>query len=145
MYTEVARSNPVSTNAEKFSNFPWPYVCPESAGLSDTRTESHVRIAAIKSSPECSASESTPRLPVATAKNTLRLTRTIAEPMDPSAAICFTEIGDRVMRNPQKDYTMPEELVAQASACGGLSYSKLCRALKKTAQAEACRYSNLVS
>src|SRR5580700_8871334 len=115
MYTEVARSSPVSTNAEKFSNFPWPYVCPESAGLSDTRTESHVRMAAIKSSPECSASDSTPRLPVATARNTFRLTRIIAEPMDPSAAICLTDVGDRVMSDASKGLY---DEVAHASACG---------------------------
>src|SRR5260370_5768980 len=64
-------------------------------------------MAAIKSSPECSASERMPRLPVATARNTFSPTRTKAEPIDPSAAICFTELGDRVMGNPRKDYTMP--------------------------------------
>src|SRR5258706_8238451 len=77
-------------------------------------------MAAIKSSPECSASERMPRLPVATARNTFSPTRTKAEPIDPSAAICFTELGDRVMRNPRKDYTMFQGgagLVAQTSAC----------------------------
>ena len=28
------------------------------------------------------------------------------EPIDPSAAICLTELGERVMRNPRRDYTM---------------------------------------
>ncbi len=70
------------------------------------RTESHVRIAAIRSRPECSASESTPRLPVARARNTLSVTRISAEPIDPSAAICLTEVGEREMGKPRKDYTM---------------------------------------
>src|ERR1700693_5072450 len=59
-------------------------------------------MAAIKSRPECSASESMPRLPVAAAKNTFKLTRIIAEPMDPSAAICFTDVGDSVMEESSK-------------------------------------------
>src|SRR5579862_5944393 len=54
-------------------------------------------MAAIKSRLECMASESTPRLPVATARNTLSATRTSAEPMDPSAAICLTDVEDRMM------------------------------------------------
>ncbi len=102
-------------------------MCPESAGRSETRTESHVRIAAIKSSPECSASDSTPRLPVATAKNTFSATSTNAEPMDPSAAICLTDVGVRVMEeNLEKDYTMQGRNVAQALClCAFLSVKNI--------------------
>src|SRR5579863_255284 len=59
-------------------------------------------MAAIKSSPECSASDNTPRLPVAAARNTLSPTRIKAEPIDPSAAICFADVGERVMEEPSK-------------------------------------------
>src|SRR5579864_7412939 len=50
--------------AEKFSTFPWPYWWSASAGLSDTRTENKVIVAAIRSKPECAASERIPKLPV---------------------------------------------------------------------------------
>src|SRR5579863_10010992 len=49
--------------------------------------------AAIRSRLECIASESTPRLPVATARKILSDTSTTAEPTDASAVICFTELG----------------------------------------------------
>src|ERR1700756_3046762 len=61
---QVSRSSPVSTKAEKFSTFPWPYWWSASAGLSETPTEKNVRREAIRSSPECAASDRMPRLPV---------------------------------------------------------------------------------
>src|SRR5579864_5021983 len=69
---QVRSSRPVSTNAEKFSTFPCPYWWSASAGLSETRTEKNVMIDAIRSSPECAASERMPRLPVATPTTNLR-------------------------------------------------------------------------
>jgi hypothetical protein len=45
------------------------------------------------------------RLPVATARNSLSPTRTRADAIDPSAAICLIELGERVMVNPRKGYT----------------------------------------
>jgi len=33
-------------------------------------------------------------------------TRISAEPIEPSAAICLIEVGERAMGNPRKDYTM---------------------------------------
>ncbi len=40
--------------AEKFSTLPWPYWWSASAGLSETRTDMRVMMAAIRSSTECS-------------------------------------------------------------------------------------------
>ena len=37
----------------------------------------------------------------------LEPTGTRAEPIDPSAATCLTELGERVMEDPRKDYTTP--------------------------------------
>src|ERR1035438_4831974 len=51
--------------AEKFSNLPCPYWCSASAGLSDTRTEKNVTNAAIRSKPECAASDKIPSEAVA--------------------------------------------------------------------------------
>src|SRR5437879_10656073 len=54
------------------------------------RTERNVMIAASKSRLECSASESTPKLPVRTTKNVLRETNSSAEPTLKSAARFFS-------------------------------------------------------
>src|SRR4051812_475851 len=62
---QVSSSSPVSMKAEKFSTLPWPYWWSASAGLSETRTESSVMIAATRSSSECAASDRMPKLPVA--------------------------------------------------------------------------------
>src|SRR5579859_3563973 len=55
--------SPASKKAEIFSTLPWPYVWSSSAGLSETRTEKNVRVAAARSSPEWAASDSTPSEP----------------------------------------------------------------------------------
>jgi hypothetical protein len=49
-------------------------------------------IAATRSMVECSASESTPRLPVDAARKVFSDNRIMAEPTEPSAAICFTDV-----------------------------------------------------
>src|SRR5215470_18093418 len=54
------------------------------------RTERNVMIAAIRSNPECSASESTPRLPVRTTRKAFRETRSVAEPTLNRAARFFS-------------------------------------------------------
>src|SRR5712664_4238698 len=54
------------------------------------RTERNVMIAASKSSPECNASDRTPKLPVRTTKNVLRETSSRAEPTLKSAARFFS-------------------------------------------------------
>src|ERR1700732_4186330 len=91
MYSAVSNSNPVSTNAEKLSNFPCPYGCFSSAGRSDIRTERKVIIAATKSKPECSASDSTPKLPVRITRNVLSETSTSAEATLSNAARFFSK------------------------------------------------------
>ena len=60
--TQVATSRRVSTNAEMFSTFPWPYGCSLSGGRAAMITATSVRTAASMSSPECAASERMPRL-----------------------------------------------------------------------------------
>src|ERR1051325_489989 len=54
------------------------------------RTERKVMMAAIKSRPECKASESTPKLPVLTTRKPFRETRSRAEPTLKSAARFFS-------------------------------------------------------
>ncbi len=54
------------------------------------RTDKKVMIAAIRSSPECSASDNTPRLPVRSTKNAFSDTSTSAEPTLSSAARFFS-------------------------------------------------------
>src|SRR5215471_8327721 len=82
-------------NAEKFSTLPWPYWWSASAGLSETRTENKVTIAATRSRPEWAASDKMPRLPVVTptaifravmataAKTELAATRRFSARMEP--------------------------------------------------------------
>src|SRR5436189_2861130 len=54
-----------SPSAERCSALPWPYWWPVSAGRAATPTAKNVSSAAIRSVPECAASESRPRLCVA--------------------------------------------------------------------------------
>src|SRR5260370_2661682 len=49
--------------------------------------------AAMRSSVECKASESTPRLPVEAARKVFSDSRIMAEPTEPSAAICFADVA----------------------------------------------------
>src|SRR5277367_784759 len=87
---QVSSSRPVSTNAEKFSILPWPYWWSASAGLSETPTEKNVSSDAIKSRPECAASDRIPRLPVVTPTRTFRLVMTIAARTEFPAAERFS-------------------------------------------------------
>ena len=62
-------------------------------------------IAAIRSSVECKASESTPRLPVDAARKVFSDKSTMAEPTEPSAAICFADVVlDVEMSVPRKSF-----------------------------------------
>src|SRR5579862_5040139 len=90
IHAQVSNSSPVSTKAEKFSTFPCPYWCSASAGLSETRTEKKVRTEAIRSSPECAASERMPRLPVVMPTTILRLVMTNAATTEFPAAARFS-------------------------------------------------------
>jgi len=58
-----------------------------------------VTIAAIKSRPECSASLSTPRLPVRITRNDFRETSSIAEPTLSSAARFFSRDSPGIRAN----------------------------------------------
>ena len=82
----MRRSSAVSTNAEKFSTFPCPYWWSASAGLSETPTEKNVSSEAIRSRPECAASERIPRLPVLNPTTTLSVVMTTAARTEPPAA-----------------------------------------------------------
>src|SRR5579859_297615 len=87
---QVNSSRPVSTKAEKFSTLPWPYWWSASAGLSETRTEMKVRTEAIRSSPECAASERMPRLPVESPTTIFRPVMTTAAKTEFPAAERFS-------------------------------------------------------
>src|SRR5271166_740224 len=78
IHTHVSSSRPVSMKAEKFSTLPCPYWWSASAGLSETRTEKNVTIAAMRSSPECAASDKMPRLPVVSPTTIFRVVIAIA-------------------------------------------------------------------
>src|ERR1700676_330426 len=87
---QVSKSRPVSTKAEKFSTFPCPYWWSASAGLSETPTEKNVSSEAIRSRPECAASERIPRLPVLNPTTTLSVVMTTAARTEPPAAARFS-------------------------------------------------------
>src|SRR4029077_9122928 len=88
--TQEKSSKPVSMNAEKFSTFPCPYWWSASAGLSETPTEKNVSSEAIKSRPECAASERMPRLPVLNPTPTLSPVMTTAAKTELPAAARFS-------------------------------------------------------
>src|SRR5882757_1675796 len=113
MYSAVRSSSPVSTNAEKFSNLPWLYGCFSSAGSSETRTDKNVMMAATKSSPECRASDKTPKLPVRMTRKALRETNNRAETTLSSAArfFSFTSSTRRSIIT-HRDYRSPLSLAA---------------------------------
>ncbi len=90
IHTQVSSSRPVSRKAEKFSTLPWPYWWSASAGLSETRTESRVMKAAIRSSPECAASERMPRLPVVMPTTTLSAVMAVAASTELNATPRFS-------------------------------------------------------
>src|SRR5579859_3711544 len=87
---QVSKSSPVSTKAEKFSTLPWPYWWSASAGLSETPTEKKVRREAIRSRPECAASDRMPRLPVLSPTTILRPVITSAASTELPAADRFS-------------------------------------------------------
>src|SRR6476619_462261 len=74
-----------SASAARCSALPWPYAWPGSAGRSATPSATNVRIAAIRSVPECAASESRPRLLVAIPARSLTAIRTQAATIETSA------------------------------------------------------------
>jgi hypothetical protein len=74
-----------SASAARCSAFPCPYWWLTSAGLIATPTAKSVSSAATRSVPECSASETSPRLPVARPVASLMATRAAAATTDTSA------------------------------------------------------------
>src|SRR4029078_9435500 len=78
-------SSPASPRAARCSAFPWPYAWPGSAGRRATPTAKKVRSAAIRSVPECAASERRPRLCVAMPVTSFNPLRAIAASTEKSA------------------------------------------------------------
>src|SRR6266516_7179730 len=74
-----------SANAERCSAFPWPNWCDTSAGRAATRTARYVSRAATRSVPEWTASETKPRLCVASPTLSLRTTSVAAAATETSA------------------------------------------------------------
>src|SRR6476661_6638795 len=74
-----------SASAERCSAFPCPYWWPVSAGRAATPTAKNVRSAAIRSVPECAASETRPRLCVARPVPSFKPIRAIATSTETSA------------------------------------------------------------
>src|SRR6476619_7430140 len=74
-----------SASAERCSAFPCPYWCPVSAGRAATPTANSVSSAAIRSVPECAASDSRPRLCVAMPVPSFNPIRAIAASTEKSA------------------------------------------------------------
>ena len=90
IHAHVISSRAASASADRFSIFPCPKLCSWSAGLPDTFTHAHVIAAATKSSPECSASESMPRLPVAIPTAPLKAVSITAAQSDQNATPDFS-------------------------------------------------------
>src|ERR671910_471270 len=82
----LARTRMVaSASAARCSALPWPYGWPGSAGRPATPTAKNVRSAATRSVPEWIASETSPRLPLASPAPSLSAIRTRAAPIETSA------------------------------------------------------------
>ncbi len=62
---DTSTSTAASASAARCSALPWPYGWLRSAGLTATPTAKNVSNAATRSVPECTASETRPRLPLA--------------------------------------------------------------------------------
>jgi hypothetical protein len=75
-----------SARAARCSAFPWPYWWPGSAGRTETPTAKNVSSAAMRSVPECAASEMSPRLWVARPVPSLSAIRASAATTDQRAA-----------------------------------------------------------
>src|SRR6202795_903279 len=80
-------------------------------------------MAATRSRLECSASESTPKLPVATVRKIFSNTNTSAEPTEASAATCFAELGFELemtasRANKWPDGSAPAQRDQGAYGCG---------------------------
>src|SRR6476619_3211364 len=90
-----------SASAARCSALPWPYAWPGSAGRIATPSATKVRIAAIRSVPECAASESRPRLFVAIPARRLTAISTQAATIETSAV-------RRWGLTTRKDHTMRE-------------------------------------
>ena len=83
--TLTRRSTNASANAARCSALPWPYGWPRSAGRPATPIAKYVSNAATRSVPECSASETRPRLPLARPVTSLIAISAVAAPTDTSA------------------------------------------------------------
>jgi hypothetical protein len=90
IHPQVTNSSSVSSRADRFSTFPCPYRCSASAGLSEYRTAKYVTTAATRSSPECAASASSPKLSVVRPTSSLPPVSTTAAPTDVSATHRFS-------------------------------------------------------
>src|SRR5579862_1658506 len=81
----------------------------------------------MRSRVECRASESTPRLPVDAARKVFSDSRTMAEPTEPRAAICFADVALDVeiwfprSALPFRDYTTRRESASPAARPSCLS------------------------
>ena len=83
--TLTRASTAASKSAARCSALPWPYWCPSSAGRTATPIAKNVSSAATRSVPECSASETSPRLPLARPVPSFNATRAPAAPIETSA------------------------------------------------------------
>ena len=92
--TQVSSSRPASTSADRFSTFPCPNMWSLSAGLSEILTANHVIAAASRSSAECRASESMPKLPVSNPTRSLNAVSAVAATTESAAAKFFSSIKD---------------------------------------------------
>src|SRR5216684_1238744 len=92
------------------------------------RTEKNVIIAATRSSPECSASDSTPKLPVRSTRKVLSETSTSVEPTLSNAArfFSFTSSTTRAIITVRLDYRTPPHFAALGRAAPSVRCAPLC-------------------
>ena len=85
--SDTSTSTAASASAARCSAFPCPYGWPRSAGRPATPTAKNVSSAATRSVPECTASDTRPRLPLATPVVSLSPMSAQAAPTETSAVL----------------------------------------------------------
>src|SRR5437763_4470452 len=103
-----------SASAERCSALPCPYWWPVSAGRAATPTAKNVKSAAIRSMPECAASESSPRLCVAMPVPSFSPIRAVAASTETSAVrrcgVTSEAYSDERLERPDDDVLTAREV-----------------------------------
>ncbi len=109
-----------SPSAERCSALPCPYWCPVSAGRAATPTAKKVSSAAIRSVPECAASDSRPRLCVASPVPSFSPIRAVAASTERSAVrrcgVTDAAYSGKPLERPDHDVLAPREMADRVAS-----------------------------